>query len=56
MCKQTIDRNGEKVTVMLPVVKCPVRLRPKVIRKCFVRECPKLTRPKWIVENWGQVW
>ncbi|CAB3995822.1 A disintegrin and metallo ase with thrombospondin motifs 6-like isoform X1, partial [Paramuricea clavata] len=54
MCKQTIDRNGEKVTVMLPVVKCPVRLRPEVVRKCFVRECPELTRPKWIVENWGQ--
>lgn len=55
MCKQTIDQNGEKVTVMLPVVKCPVHLRPEVIQKCFVRECPELERPKWAVEDWGEV-
>ena len=55
MCKQTIDQNGEKVTVMLPVVKCPVHLRPEVIQKCLIRECPKLERPKWIVEDWSEV-
>ena len=55
MCKQTIDRNGEKVTVMLPVVRCPVQLRPEMIRKCFVRECPELAKPKWIREDWGEV-
>ena len=55
MCKQTIDRNGEKVTVMLPVVKCPVQSRPEVIRNCFVRECPQVAKPKWSVEDWGEV-
>ena len=55
MCEQTIDRNGEKVNVMLPVVKCPVHLRPEVIRKCFIKECPELPKAKWAVQNWGEV-
>ncbi|XP_028398930.1 thrombospondin type-1 domain-containing protein 4-like isoform X2 [Dendronephthya gigantea] len=54
MCKQTIDRNGEKITVMLPVVRCPTRSRPSVIRECEVRECPEQSRPKWIANDWGQ--
>lgn len=54
MCKQVIDRSGEKVTVMLPIMECPVHLRPEVVRKCFLKPCPLTPKPKWVTENWNK--
>lgn len=54
MCKQVIDRSGEKVTAMLPIVRCPIHLRPEIVRKCFLKPCPEIPKPKWVMGSWGK--